>query len=157
MARRLLIPRDCYEGMVAQAAAERPNECVGLLLGTPDGRVLARRPLVNALASPCRFEAEPRGLFLAEKERRARGWEYLAVYHSHPAGPCAPSRLDRERRFADDVACVIIVPGPPAEVRAFYLTDDRAVEAEWALEPAAPAEADPEKLDQRLPFSRGGA
>ena len=62
---RLLLPRQLYAAMVAQAQAELPNECCGLLAGRIDagvGRVEQRYPLVNELTSPVEFQSEPRGM-----------------------------------------------------------------------------------------------
>src|SRR5436309_1154556 len=89
---RLIIPQAIRAAMLAQAGAEAPNECCGILAGPmpPAGdeyRVVERYPLVNALANPTEFESEARGLLAAHRHMRANGWEILAVYHSHPASP----------------------------------------------------------------------
>ena len=55
MSFRLIVPAALYEAMVAQARAEQPAECCGLLAGVVEGgigRVTERYPLVNELASP---------------------------------------------------------------------------------------------------------
>src|SRR5687768_15054677 len=108
---RLLVPRTVYDDMLAQALAEQPDECCGLLAGVVEageGRVVARYPLVNELKSPTEYNAEPRGLFQAHRDMRERGLEVLAVYHSHPTSPPVPSRRDRERNYSEDVVSVII-------------------------------------------------
>ncbi len=130
---RLQIPRLIYEEMVAQAIAESPNECCGLLGGTSDGRVLVRYPLVNAATSPTtEFLSEARSLFLAEKDRRARGVEFLAVYHSHPTSAAEPSRKDRERNYSPDAVNVIVsLAGVEPVVRAWWIGDENVVEAAW--------------------------
>ena len=65
---RLLLPRRLYEEMVAQAVAELPNECCGLLAGRiepvaaqdaerkPVARVMRKYPLVNKAASPTEYD-----------------------------------------------------------------------------------------------------
>src|SRR5262245_28473027 len=111
--------------MLDQAQAELPNECCGLLAGRVKngvGRVEARYPLVNELASPCEYSAAPKGLFAAFKDMRARGIDLLAIYHSHPTSEPVPSRTDRERNFyGDDVVFLIIgMAGPSAETRAWW-------------------------------------
>src|SRR5262249_17493913 len=90
-----------------------------------EGGVVARYPLVNELASPTEYNAEPRGLFQAHRDMRDRGLEVLAVYHSHPTSPPVPSRKDRECNSSEDVVSVIIslTTSPPA-VRAWWLTAD---------------------------------
>ncbi len=118
--------------MVAQAIAELPNECCGLLAGTADGRVVVRYPLVNAAGSPTEFLSEPRSMFLAEKDRRQRGLEFLAVYHSHPTSEAVPSKKDRERNYSSDVVNLIIsLAGPVPEVRGWCIEDAGESEVEW--------------------------
>src|SRR3954471_10400237 len=137
--RRLSVPRPLFAAMVEQALAERPNECCGLLAGRilPDGvgRVEQRYPRVNAAASPVEFLSEPRGMFEAVRDMRDRGTDVLAVYHSHPASPPAPSRKDRERNYSPDVVNVIVsLAGEAPALRAWWLTEDSYQEAEWEIE-----------------------
>jgi proteasome lid subunit RPN8/RPN11 len=123
--------------LLEQARAELPNECCGLLAGRREGnvgRVEHRYPLVNALRSPVEYESEPRSMFDAEVDRRKRGLEFLAVYHSHPTSEPVPSAKDRERNYSPEVVNLIVslrTNGPP--VRAWWLTAETAVEAEWEL------------------------
>jgi proteasome lid subunit RPN8/RPN11 len=108
--------------MLAQAVAELPNECCGLLAGG-DGRVTHRYPLRNALASPVRYESDPKELFAAHKDMNRQGTELVAIYHSHPRSDPVPSRTDLERNFhGPDVVHVIISlkDGEP-QVRAWRL------------------------------------
>src|SRR5262245_1876866 len=101
--------------MIRHAESERPNECVGFLAGQPDGLVVERLPLVNALASPVRFLSEERSLFAAEKRRRELELEFLAVYHSHPTSPAVPSKIDlAENYWGEDLMSLIISLLPPA-------------------------------------------
>src|SRR5438445_6194355 len=102
--------------MLAQAVAEAPNECCGLLAGTLEGegptarsgRVLRRYPLVNTAASPVEFLSEPRSMFEAVRDMRGVGLDILAIYHSHPASGPVPSRTDLERNYSPDVMNLII-------------------------------------------------
>lgn len=139
MSFQLLLPRQIYDAMLAQAQAELPNECCGLLAGTlqADGtiaRVERCYPLVNEAASPTEYLSEPRSMFNAIKEMRRLGLVELAVYHSHPTSAPIPSRKDRERNYSPDVVNVIIgLHGLEPEVRAWWLTAETAHAAEWAL------------------------
>ena len=135
---RLLLPRPIFEEMVAQAQAERPNECCGLLAGRihADGtaRVQRRYPLINAAQSPIEFLSDPQSMFDAERDRRARGIDFLAVYHSHPTSEPIPSRKDREQSYSLEVMNLIISlkePGPT--VRAWWLDAETQREAEWEM------------------------
>lgn len=134
----LQIPQPIYAAMLAHAETEMPNECVGLLAGTPDGAVVDRYPLINALASPRRFESEPRSLFEAEKRRRAADLEFLAVYHSHPTSAAVPSKIDLENSYSEDVMCIIISLLPPGPaVKAYWLTTSAYREVEFTIVPGA--------------------
>lgn len=131
---KLLVPRATVDEMIAQARAELPNECVGLLMGTVDGVVTRRYPLVNVLADPKRFESEPRSMFEAEKARRAEGLEILAVYHSHPTSRAVPSKHDLANRYSDEVLTLIIsLETEPPEVKVWRLFEDRFEAAEMEI------------------------
>jgi proteasome lid subunit RPN8/RPN11 len=133
---KLQIPRRLYDEMLAQAVAELPHECCGLLAGR-DGRVTHRYPLTNALASPVRYESEPRSMFAAFKDMRAQGIELLAIYHSHPTSDPIPSRTDLERNFygAEVVHLIISLPGGTPTVRGWHLDVSSYRPAEWAVVP----------------------
>jgi proteasome lid subunit RPN8/RPN11 len=141
---RLRTPRRFVEAMVAQALAERPNECCGLLAGvleTPDegeappapvGRVVECYALVNAAASPVEYESDARAMFEAYRDMRRRGLEVLAVYHSHPTSAPVPSRTDLARNYSPEVVNLIIsLTTDPPQVRGWWLTEEGYREAEW--------------------------
>jgi proteasome lid subunit RPN8/RPN11 len=140
----LLLPQRLYDEMIAQARAELPNECCGLLGGRiveaaepgapPRGLVERRYPLVNEAASPTEYLSEPYSMFAAEKNRRNDGVEFLAVYHSHPTSEPVPSRTDRARNYSPDVMSLIIsLKAADPVVRAWWLTAESYREAEWVL------------------------
>jgi proteasome lid subunit RPN8/RPN11 len=141
---RLSLPRRHLDAMIAQALAEFPHECVGLLAGVmespkegddpaePVGRVVERYPLANVLASPIEYESEPRGMFEAVRDMRKRGIDVLAVYHSHPTSEPVPSRKDRERNYSPGVVNFILsLMTTPPTIRGWWLTADDYREAEW--------------------------
>lgn len=135
---RLQVPRSIQDAMIAHAQAEQPNECVGLLAGHPDGRVVERYPLVNALADPRRFESDALSLIDAEKRRRLAGLEFLAVYHSHPTSPPIPSRIDTDPDvnfwLDSGVVSLIISLLPPEPVMKAYWLKPHAYEpAEFSI------------------------
>lgn len=140
MAFQLEIARSLYEAMVAQAVAELPNECCGMLAGLPlseglsTARVVERYPLVNALASPVAFESEPRNLLAAHKDMRFRGLEPLAIYHSHPTSPPVPSKTDLAQNYWPGVINLIIsLRGGTAEVRGWWLDAEGFREGAWRV------------------------
>jgi proteasome lid subunit RPN8/RPN11 len=122
--------------MVAQARAELPNECCGLLAGTPDGRVTHRFPLVNVAPDPQReFLSDNRGMLDAHKAMRTARIEPLAIYHSHPTSAPEPSRTDRERSYYGTtvVNLIISLHGSAPTVRAWWITENESWEADWEL------------------------
>lgn len=123
--------------MIAQARAELPNECCGLLAGRMDGsiaRIECRFPLVNELISPTEYLSEPRSMFEAMRAIDRAGLDIVAVYHSHPTSPPIPSKTDRERNYSPDVANFIIsLINDPPRVQAWWLDAERHWEADWLL------------------------
>ena len=116
--------------MIAQALAENPNECCGLLAGIGDeteagrvGRVVQRYPLINSLARPTAFLSDPQSMFEADRDKRQRGLEILAVYHSHPQSAPIPSQTDLAQNYSEDVMNLIVsLKGQEPELRGWWLT-----------------------------------
>ena len=126
--------------MLAQAVAERPLECCGLLAGpavpgASERRVVRRYPLVNAAASPIEYESDSRSMLNAFKDMRRQGWDLLAVYHSHPTSPPTPSRKDIERNYYGDelVHFIISLQSAQPEVRGWHLSENHFRQAEWRV------------------------
>jgi proteasome lid subunit RPN8/RPN11 len=134
---RLVIPAQFIEALYAQAQAELPNECCGLLAGRMEegiGRVVCRYPLKNAAASPVEYLSDAKEMFEAYRDMRRRGIDILAVYHSHPASAPEPSRRDKEDNYSPDIVHLIVSlqAGTP-QMRGWWLTADSATEAEWEV------------------------
>jgi proteasome lid subunit RPN8/RPN11 len=129
--------------MVAQALAEQPLECCGLLAGVLEGgvgRVVKAYPLVNALASPVEYLWEGHSTLAAMRDLTANNLDILAVYHSHPTSPPVPSRKDLEqngnvRDFLGDLVHLIIsLSDKPPLVRGWWLDEKAGYrEAEWEV------------------------
>jgi proteasome lid subunit RPN8/RPN11 len=123
------------DALLIQAEAELPNECCGFLAGTRRGdiaRATERFPLVNAAASPTRYEADPRDLLRAFRTMRERGLEHLAIYHSHPTSAPVPSRTDLARAFYPEVVYLIVsMLERPPHMRGWWLTETDFREAAW--------------------------
>jgi proteasome lid subunit RPN8/RPN11 len=125
--------------MVAQAVAEAPLECCGLLAGSippaaSEWRVEVHYPLVNTAASPTEFESDAKSMFAAWRDMHRRGLDVLAVYHSHPTSPPAPSRKDRDRNYSEQVVNLIIsLQSAEPEMRGWWLTATEYRQAAWEL------------------------
>lgn len=112
----LIVPHRIWQQLTGHVIRELPNECLGMLVGLPDGRVGAAYEIVNALAQPHRFVSEPASLFAAEKRRRSEGWHLLGFYHSHPNGLPVPSRVDTDPEvnyWLDGSVVTLILAVPP--------------------------------------------
>jgi proteasome lid subunit RPN8/RPN11 len=147
----LRIPRKHYDAIVAQAQAELPNECCGLLAGrivtdnalepeSPNaqrglrriGQVIERYPLANAAASPVEYLSESRSMHLAVQDMDRRGLDILAIYHSHPTSEPVPSKKDLALNYSEDVVNLIIsLTKEEPEVRGWWLTKSAFFEAAW--------------------------
>ena len=104
---RLILTPEQVAEIVAHARAEYPHEACGLL-GGRDGRVEKVYPLPNAEHSPVRYLADPEAQYQAMMEIEERGWEIVAIYHSHPDSPAYPSATDLEMAYYPDSICLII-------------------------------------------------
>jgi [CysO sulfur-carrier protein]-S-L-cysteine hydrolase len=91
---KLVLSREAWERVVDHARAAYPDEAVGMLGGTADGRVAYVVPLPN-LAAGGAFLADPRAQFEAERTFAKLEVMALGAYHSHPGGTPTLSRSDR--------------------------------------------------------------
>lgn len=121
-------------------ARDYPNECCGALLGNDEGTdraVLGLVPLANQRndSPQNRFSITSEDVRLAEREARAKGWELIGWYHSHPDSPARPSDFDREHAWPWYSYIIFQVErGEPREMRSWRLDDDRAKYEEESIE-----------------------
>jgi proteasome lid subunit RPN8/RPN11 len=133
------IPRRYAEEIIAHAREVAPNECCGILAGK-EGRALQLYRAVNAEQSRYRYDIDSQDLYRISTEVEARGWEFLAIYHSHPKSEAYPSATDvRLSRWPGPKGTVdlwpnvyhLIVsladPGSPL-IRAFRIEEGRITE-----------------------------
>ena len=115
--------------LVAHARACLPEEACGLIAGK-DGRAVRIVPMRNVDRSASTYRLDPAEQLAAFDAIERDGFELLAIYHSHPAGPEGPSDLDLRLAFYPDVRYVIVSLEEPERptVRAFRIADGRAVE-----------------------------
>lgn len=115
--------------MVAQAHAEAPNECCGVLLGRGDD-VQEVFPGRNVDESPRTYLMDPQDQLRAFRTMDERGWELIGIYHSHPLTEAYPSKTDVARALYPDARYVIVSLHAPArpEIRAFRILDGQISE-----------------------------
>ena len=117
--------------IVAHARAEAPRECCGLIAGRAGSPVHLVR-LENTAPGHALYEIDAKQLYDLEfRLLPERGWEVLAIYHSHPASPAYPSPTDVALAFWPDayyLICSLADPAAP-ELRAFRIVDGQIAEA----------------------------
>lgn len=113
------------EEMYAQARAESPAECCGLIGGSPEGRAHEIYPLRNVASDPLvGYEAAPEDLFAAQRSIRERGELLLGIYHSHPRSTDpVPSETDvRLAYYPSAIYFIIGLAGGAETLRAFSIS-----------------------------------
>ena len=136
----LRVAQTFIEQIHKHGVRDYPNECCGALLGLEEEglrTVLGLLPLVNQRNdSPRnRFSITSEDVRLAEKEAKAKGWELIGWYHSHPDSPARPSEFDRQHAWPWYSYIIFHVANrEPREMRSWRLDDDRAKYAEESIE-----------------------
>ncbi len=100
-----------WQAMVDHVRRHAPEEACGLL-GGPPGTVEALYLVENVLHSPVAYEMDAQGQVEAMVALEAQGWDVVAIFHSHPAGPPAPSATDVAQGYYPDAVYVILAPQP---------------------------------------------
>lgn len=129
------IRQDAFDRILAHAVEEKPNECCGLLIGTPDMVHDALRAR-NLRRSPTKFQVAPADHFAAIRRARAAGLEVIGAYHSHPNGPSGPSETDRARLNDPTMIHVIVsLAHGTRTLRAFRVQDGNFSQLEFVPVP----------------------
>ncbi len=121
--------------IVAQARAEAPNECCGMIAAI-DGAAVAVHPARNAAASPLRYEIEGREQYRIQTAIEDAGLDLGAIYHSHTRSDPLPSQTDINLAFYPEALYVIVglKAGEP-DVRAWRIVDGQVSRAELEVVP----------------------
>jgi [CysO sulfur-carrier protein]-S-L-cysteine hydrolase len=122
------ITRDLLEQIIAQAHAEAPNECCGII-AAQDGKAVSVHPARNAAASPLRYEMEGMEQYRIQSAIEDAGHELGAIYHSHTRTPPVPSQTDINLAFYPEALYVIVgVAGEEPDVRAYRIVEGEVSE-----------------------------
>ena len=108
----LLIKYDHWLEMRADVEQKSPAEACGLLAGSlklSEDNFLTEQvhPIPNIYSSPVRFRMDPAEQLNAFIQMERRGWDLVAIYHSHPAGPDHPSETDMNEAYYPDVSQIL--------------------------------------------------
>lgn len=130
------ISRQLIDEIVAHARGDLPNECCGMVGGI-DGEATVVVPVVNAAASPLRFEMDSQGQYNALKAIEDEGRELLAIYHSHTKSAAYPSQTDVNQavNWPDAIYLIVSLQDPDApDVKGYWLKDLKIADAELVVE-----------------------
>ena len=123
-----------YLEMVRHARALAPIEDCGLLGGTvADGVKTVEKVyyLTNTDHSEEHFSLDPKEQFAAVKEMRAKGWQLLGNWHSHPASPSRPSEEDKRLAFDSKASYFILsLHGGEPVLNSFHVSREKKVTKE---------------------------
>ena len=125
----MMIRRAAVNAMLNHAGDALPNECCGLLLGTP-GTIEEATRATNVSPSPHRYELDPRDHFEAIRRARRERRAIAGVYHSHPSAPAVPSLVDLAEATYPEYLYVIVslLPEPAGDQIAAYRLGDQRFE-----------------------------
>jgi proteasome lid subunit RPN8/RPN11 len=118
------IAPDVIADIEAHARDTTPEECCGLLLGTPeriDASVRARNIADDRRRRYC---VDPQDHFSAIRRARTLGVEVVGAYHSHPVSSAVPSETDRAEAFESFVFLIVA----RSETRAWRLSSGNFAE-----------------------------
>jgi proteasome lid subunit RPN8/RPN11 len=104
---KIAINREDYQTMLDQLQAAYPLEACGIMAGKGN-QVERLYPVENILQSPYAYKMEPNQQLESMLDLEEKGWEMLAIYHSHPKGPDVPSPSDIAQTTYPDAAQVIV-------------------------------------------------
>ncbi len=141
----VVISRQAFESITAQAEREFPFECCGFVIGDDADEVRAIRNIQNEkhATDPARFQRDARTAYLMDpKEHLAvlqeidrRKLKLKAVYHSHPEHQAYFSATDRAQACSFDSTepdypetayiVVSVISGRFADAAAFVWDDER--------------------------------
>ncbi len=128
------IARELYDQLVAQARAEAPDECCGMIAAR-DGRAVQVHPAENTAHSPLRYEIDGREQLRILDAIEDAGCELGAIYHSHTRTAPEPSQTDINLAFYPDALYVILgVAQEEPDVRAWRIVDGEVTQVELVVE-----------------------
>ena len=125
--------------IIAQARAEAPDECCGMIASV-DGEAVAVHPAENKAHSPLRYEIDGMEQYRIQSAIEDGGLELGAIYHSHTRSEPTPSQTDINLAFYPDAVYLIVgLQHDEPDVRAWRIVDGAVTEAALEVEDGAPA------------------
>lgn len=129
-------PASFIDEIIAHSLEGRPNEVCGLIAGH-DGYPVKLYRATNSDPNPrVRYNVDPLELLNILREIDSKGWQLLAIYHSHPANEAYPSRTDVNLAYYPDAVYIIASLAGEQEprVRAFRIVNKEITEIELVVD-----------------------
>jgi proteasome lid subunit RPN8/RPN11 len=122
----LRLSRRIVNQLLDHARAGAGQEICGLI-SAYNGLVRRAIPVANVAPRPeYRYAMDPAGQIAALRAMREAGEDLLAIYHSHPASPAAPSPIDiAEAGYPEAIYLIISLNTKGVlEMRGFRIRED---------------------------------
>ncbi len=121
------ITKEIVVDVFRHAKKDAPIEACGYL-GGKDDVVTKCFPMTNIDKSKEHFSFDPKEQFKVLKNARAKGFEMLAVYHSHPATPARPSKEDIKLAYDPTISYVIAsIAGKQETIESFKIKNGTVI------------------------------
>jgi proteasome lid subunit RPN8/RPN11 len=119
---KLRIPPAIFSEVVEHCRAGLPNEACGFL-GGRDGAAEHVYKLTNAARSPVYYRPADKEMIAAMNDIDEKGFELVAIFHSHVASPAYPSPTDiREAHYPDSAYVIVSMENQyEPDVRAYLI------------------------------------
>lgn len=133
----LTIDQATYDGIVAHAKRDHPDEACGIVAG-PEGSDRPERlvEMVNAAGSPTFYEFDSTEMLTLYKQMWAADEEPVVIYHSHTATEAFPSVTDIGLASEPNAHYVLVSTREhgntegPAEFKSYRIVDGDVTEEE---------------------------
>jgi proteasome lid subunit RPN8/RPN11 len=145
----LRLSHDIYQELRLHGEETYPHECCGVLLGRSSEGVNKVEQAVRAGntrtdSAHNRYNIAPQELIRIQRQGRARGWDIVGFYHSHPDHPAQWSQTDLAEAHWLGCSYVItsVESGEAKVTNSFLLAgaseddkrlEDEAIEIDFAL------------------------
>lgn len=132
----MILSRNLYDAIVAQARRDAPHETCGML-GGRDGRALKIYPIRNTAENKIKkYLMDGAEQVRAMQDMDDNGYEITAIYHSHPVSRAYPSATDlsdaydpylKEPTYPGTIYIIVTLMNPDAPEMHGYLLDGETV------------------------------
>lgn len=132
----LVLPKRMYDEIIAHTREGGALEVCGMIAGK-DGRAVRLFRIPNVAENPARrYYMEPYAQLRALREMEEKGWDLLAIYHSHPVSENYPSKTDVEEAYYPEAYYILstLSDSSLAPVRAYRIVDGIITEEEVMVE-----------------------